>query len=128
MSYGWAVHHSGNCDDLDVTDDAKDVLETARQKVLEDGQGLAEHEILTCLQIADDRLPDLLRLAHQVRRTWCGDTVEIEGIVSVKTGGCPGGLSLLLAVADIQLAGAGGQPRHRRAGGSRAADSRDRGE
>jgi biotin synthase len=28
-------------------------------------------------------------LAHQVRLAWCGPTVEVEGIVSGKTGGCP---------------------------------------
>ncbi|MGH3621808.1 MAG: biotin synthase BioB, partial [Sciscionella sp.] len=28
-------------------------------------------------------------LAHQVRMRWCGPEVEVEGIVSVKTGGCP---------------------------------------
>jgi biotin synthase len=31
----------------------------------------------------------LLDLAHEVRLAWCGDEVEVEGIVSVKTGGCP---------------------------------------
>ena len=28
-------------------------------------------------------------LAHQVRLAWCGPEVEIEGILSAKTGGCP---------------------------------------
>jgi biotin synthase-like enzyme len=28
-------------------------------------------------------------LAHLIRRRWCGDAVEVEGIVSVKTGGGP---------------------------------------
>jgi biotin synthase len=30
-----------------------------------------------------------LELAHEVRMRWCGPEVEVEGIVSVKTGGCP---------------------------------------
>ncbi|HEX6920891.1 MAG TPA: biotin synthase BioB, partial [Actinomycetes bacterium] len=30
-----------------------------------------------------------LALAHEVRMRWCGPEVEVEGIVSVKTGGCP---------------------------------------
>ena len=34
-------------------------------------------------------MPDLLALAHEVRLRWCGPEVEVEGIVSVKTGGCP---------------------------------------
>jgi biotin synthase len=37
----------------------------------------------------DADLPDLLELAHGVRMRWCGPEVEVEGIVSVKTGGCP---------------------------------------
>jgi biotin synthase len=65
------------------------VLDHARVQVLEAGQGLAEAEILACLQLPDDQLADLLALAHEVRRRWCGDEVEVEGIVSVKTGGCP---------------------------------------
>jgi biotin synthase len=32
---------------------------------------------------------ELLDLAHVVRLRWCGDEVEVEGIVSLKTGGCP---------------------------------------
>jgi biotin synthase len=41
------------------------------------------------LQLPDDDLTDLLALAHEVRMRWCGPEVEVEGIVSVKTGGCP---------------------------------------
>ena len=37
----------------------------------------------------DELLPDLLELAHAVRMKWCGPEVEVEGIVSLKTGGCP---------------------------------------
>ncbi|MGH3485826.1 MAG: biotin synthase BioB, partial [Nocardioidaceae bacterium] len=33
--------------------------------------------------------PALLELAHEVRMAWCGPEVEVEGIVSLKTGGCP---------------------------------------
>jgi biotin synthase len=65
------------------------VLDHARRLVLEAGEGLAEADIFACLQLPDDRLPELLDLAHAVRRRWCGDEVEVEGIVSVKTGGCP---------------------------------------
>ena len=32
---------------------------------------------------------DALALAHEVRMRWCGPEVEVEGIVSLKTGGCP---------------------------------------
>ena len=37
----------------------------------------------------DALVPSLAALAHEVRLAWCGDTVEIEGILSAKTGGCP---------------------------------------
>ena len=66
-----------------------DVLEVAREQVLERGVGLTESQALACLQLPDDRLPDLLQLAHEVRMAWCGPEVEVEGIVSLKTGGCP---------------------------------------
>jgi biotin synthase len=72
-----------------VINDEADVLARARVQVLEAGSGLAEPDILECLLLTDDRLEELLELAHAVRRRWCGDAVEVEGIVSVKTGGCP---------------------------------------
>ncbi|HVQ95873.1 MAG TPA: biotin synthase BioB [Mycobacteriales bacterium] len=66
-----------------------DILDVARRQVLADGQGLSETQALACLRLPDDRLDDLLALAHEVRMRWCGPEVEVEGIVSVKTGGCP---------------------------------------
>jgi biotin synthase len=45
--------------------------------------------VLAVLTLPDERLPAALELAHQVRMRWCGPEVEVEGIVSVKTGGCP---------------------------------------
>ena len=66
-----------------------DVLAVARNQVLEQGAGLSEQQILDVLELADDRLEELLALAHEVRMRWCGPEVEVEGIVSVKTGGCP---------------------------------------
>ncbi|MET0740627.1 MAG: biotin synthase BioB [Candidatus Nanopelagicales bacterium] len=66
-----------------------DILSVAREQVLGRGVGLSESQVLTVLVLPDDALPDLLALAHDVRMTWCGPEVEVEGIVSVKTGGCP---------------------------------------
>ena len=65
------------------------VLEQARTQVLEDGRGLSEDQILAVLELPDEQIPELLELAHQVRMRWCGPEVEVEGIVSLKTGGCP---------------------------------------
>jgi len=66
-----------------------DILTTARQQVLEEGRGLDQAQALECLSLPDERLEELLGLAHEVRMRHCGPEVEVEGIVSVKTGGCP---------------------------------------
>jgi biotin synthase len=66
-----------------------DILEIARVQVLEEGRGLSSAQALRCLELPDDRLPELLALAHEVRMAWCGPEVEVEGIISLKTGGCP---------------------------------------
>ncbi|MCG8922398.1 MULTISPECIES: biotin synthase BioB [Lentzea] len=66
-----------------------DVLDEAREQVLERGVGLTEAQVLKVLELPDDRIPELLALAHEVRERWCGPEVEVEGIVSLKTGGCP---------------------------------------
>jgi biotin synthase len=66
-----------------------DILDIAREQVLEGGRGLSEGQALECLRLPRERLPELLALAHEVRMRWCGPEVEVEGIVSVKTGGCP---------------------------------------
>ncbi|MDT5340169.1 MAG: biotin synthase [Mycobacterium sp.] len=66
-----------------------DVLGLAREQVLERGEGLTQEQILEVLQLSDDRLEELLALAHDVRMKWCGPEVEVEGIISLKTGGCP---------------------------------------
>ncbi|SDC28983.1 biotin synthase BioB [Actinokineospora iranica] len=66
-----------------------DVLAVAREQVLDRGVGLSEEQVLRVLRLGDDRLEDLLALAHEVRMKWCGPEVEVEGIVSLKTGGCP---------------------------------------
>ena len=71
------------------SDTERDVLAVAREQVLDRGQGLSEQQVLAVLELAEDRLEELLALAHEVRMRWCGPEVEVEGIVSVKTGGCP---------------------------------------
>ena len=71
-----------------LTDVRADVLETAREQVLDRGVGLTQEQALACLKRGDERLPDLLQLAHEVRMRHCGPEVEVEGIISLKTGGC----------------------------------------
>jgi biotin synthase len=71
-----------------VTDET-DILTLARRQVLEDGRGLDEQQLVAVMTVPDQSLPALLELAHEVRIRWCGPEVEVEGIVSLKTGGCP---------------------------------------
>ena len=74
---------------LIVTTTETDILTTARTQVLEDGAGLDEAQVLEVLRLPDSELDALLELAHEVRMRWCGPEVEVEGIISLKTGGCP---------------------------------------
>ena len=65
------------------------ILDIAREQVLERGVGLDEAQTLQILQLPDELVDDALELAHEVRMRHCGPEVEVEGIVSIKTGGCP---------------------------------------
>ncbi|WP_432829240.1 biotin synthase BioB [Dactylosporangium sp. CA-092794] len=61
----------------------------AAKAVLDTGVGLDADGVLAVLRCTDEELPEYLALAHEVRMRWCGPEVEVEGIVSLKTGGCP---------------------------------------
>jgi biotin synthase len=65
------------------------LLADLHEQVLERGVPATESQILAVLQSPEELLPELLELAHAVRMKWCGPEVEVEGIVSIKTGGCP---------------------------------------
>jgi biotin synthase len=73
----------------EVTRPEAGLLAELREQVLERGVPLDESQILTVLRSSDELLSELLELAHAVRMKWCGPEVEVEGIVSIKTGGCP---------------------------------------
>ncbi len=67
-----------------------DILHEARDgRCSTEGRGLDQDQVLRCLRLPAERLAEVLALAHEVRMRWCGPEVEVEGIVSVKTGGCP---------------------------------------
>ena len=72
-----------------MTTTSFEILDIARDQVLERGEGLAEEQVLDVLRLPDEALDPLLQLAHEVRMRWCGPEVEVEGIISLKTGGCP---------------------------------------
>lgn len=65
------------------------ILHIARAKVLEQGEGLNEEELLQVLQLPDEQLEEMADIAHHTRLAWCGPDVHVEGIISIKTGGCP---------------------------------------
>jgi biotin synthase len=65
------------------------ILAIARAQVLDRGEALGYEQLVQVLQTSDDQLPDLLSLAHEVRMRYNGPDIEVEGIVSLKTGGCP---------------------------------------
>jgi biotin synthase len=67
---------------LNVIDRVRDQLVVRRER-LSAGQ-LAELAVLP-----DPLVPSLATVAHETRLAWCGDAVEVEGILSAKTGGCP---------------------------------------
>jgi biotin synthase len=73
--------------------DGADILAELREQVLEQGRGATPSQVLELLRLGGpdgtDRLEQLLELAHEVRMRWCGPEVEVEGIISLKTGGCP---------------------------------------
>ena len=66
-----------------------DILHVAREQVLERGERLTYDQIVQVLQTSDDQLDELLAIAHEVRMRFMGPDVEVEGIISLKTGGCP---------------------------------------
>ena len=62
----------------------------AASEALLDRRRQLDAEELTGLAAVDDAsVPALAALAHEVRLAWAGPTVEVEGILSAKTGGCP---------------------------------------
>jgi biotin synthase len=69
--------------------DAEALLASARHLLLDEHTTLPSSILRLLAGLHDDEIPRLAALAHEVRVSWCGDTVEVEGIVSAKTGGCP---------------------------------------
>jgi biotin synthase len=64
-------------------------LDVASAALLEERRPLTAGELEALAALPPASLPALAALAHQVRLAWCGPMVEVEGIISAKTGGCP---------------------------------------
>lgn len=65
------------------------LIDRAREALLGERRRLSLDEVDALAGLASRQTGALIELAHEVRLEWCGDVVEIEGIISAKTGGCP---------------------------------------
>ena len=68
---------------------ARDLLARAGTALLDERRLLTAEELSALAALPDTWVTSLAALAHQVRLAWCGPEVEVEGILSAKTGGCP---------------------------------------
>jgi len=66
-----------------------EALAAARRALLDERRQLESAELAALTRLPAQATGALADLAHEVRLAWCGDTVEVEGILSAKTGGCP---------------------------------------
>ncbi len=65
------------------------LLGHAATALLDESRRLDADELAGLASLSDDAVPALAALAHEVRLARRGPTVEVEGILSAKTGGCP---------------------------------------
>ena len=72
-----------------LREEDRSVLATAERALLDERRLLTSAELTELAALGDGAVMNLAALAHQVRLAWCGPTVEVEGILSAKTGGCP---------------------------------------
>ncbi|MBU6330112.1 MAG: biotin synthase BioB [Acidobacteria bacterium] len=70
-------------------EEARAAIRAAGVALLDERRQLTLDELSALADVPDSAVPALAALAHDVRLVWCGDTVEVEGILSAKTGGCP---------------------------------------
>jgi len=64
-------------------------LTPARAALLDERRDLTAAELTELARLPEESVPSLAALAHDVRLSYCGPTVEVEGILSAKTSGCP---------------------------------------
>jgi biotin synthase len=71
------------------TSPSRSLLADAGEALLEERRQLTVDELTELAALPSASVPSLAALAHEVRLAWCGPEVEVEGILSAKTGGCP---------------------------------------
>ena len=69
--------------------EARTAVAAAARALLEERRLLTADELALLAVVPDASVVELAAVAHQVRLAWCGPNVEVEGILSAKTGGCP---------------------------------------
>ena len=69
--------------------EARTLIRAAEDALIDERRQLTPEELADLAHVPDDSVPALAALAHAVRLSWCGPEVEVEGILSAKTGGCP---------------------------------------
>ena len=105
----------------------RSLLTAAGDALLDDRRPLSLDELALLADLPDEAVPALASLAHEVRLAWCGPEVEVEGILSAKTGGCPEDCNFCSQSAQFDTPGEGDAvPRRRRDHQGRARDGRAR--
>lgn len=70
-------------------EEARTAIRAAEVALLDERRQLTADELAALAHVPDASVPSLAAVAHDVRLAWCGPEVEVEGILSAKTGGCP---------------------------------------
>jgi len=69
--------------------EARARIAAAGVALLDERRPLEVEELVGLAVVPDESVTALASVAHEVRLAWCGPAVEVEGILSAKTGGCP---------------------------------------
>ena len=84
-----ASRRSGEPEQAPLSGGQRALLARAERALLDERRVLGADELRELAALPDGAVVPLAALAHQVRLAWCGPEVEVEGILSAKTGGCP---------------------------------------
>ena len=72
-----------------LASDTRSLITEAGDTLLDRREQLTLDQLAGLAALPASAVPSLASLAHEVRLAWCGPEVEVEGILSAKTGGCP---------------------------------------
>ena len=68
---------------------SRTLIEACGRALFDERRDLAPSELTQLAELPEESIPSLAALAHDVRLDRMGTTVEVEGILSARTGGCP---------------------------------------